>query len=123
LSKSGGTLKVAKMRLVKRALQGVNDFDLLASHCKNQIGVVFAQNEDEISSVAKTLHDFSKKNQSLNLIVGCMNAELLSPAAIVRIASLPSREVLLAQLCGTLKAPLTKLAVLLQEVAKQKQEA
>ena len=57
---------------------------------------------------------------------------LLDKAAIGRIASLPSKEVLLAQLCGTLNAPLTsfvfglnsvmtKFLVALKEVEKQKQ--
>ena len=43
----------------------------------------------------------------LSLVVGCVDAQLLDKAAIARIASLPSKEVLLAQVCGTLKAPLT----------------
>ena len=82
--------------------------------------------------MAKALNDFSKKNESLGLIAGCMDAQLLDKTAIVRIASLPSKEVLLAQLCGTLNAPLTslvcglnsmmtKLLIALKEVEKQKQ--
>lgn len=123
LQEKGGALKIAKMRLVRRALAGVSGFDALASYCKNQVGVVFAHDEAEVSGVAKALNDFAKKNQSLGLVVGCLDAELLDRAAITRIASLPSREVLLAQLCGTLKAPLAKLAFVLSEVQKQKQEA
>jgi len=123
LREKGGALKIAKMRLVRRALAGVDGFDVLTSYCKNQVGVVFAYGEAEVSGVAKTLNDFAKKNHSLGLVVGCLDAELLDQSAIARIASLPSREVLLAQLCGTLKAPLAKLAFVLSEVQKQKQEA
>jgi large subunit ribosomal protein L10 len=132
LREKGGALKIAKMRLVKRALADVDGVDVLVSHCKNQLGVVFAYDAAEISGVAKTLSDFSKKNEALGLVAGCVDAQLLDKTAIVRIASLPSKEVLLAQLCGTLNAPLTslvcglnsmlvKLLVALKEIEKQKQ--
>jgi len=132
LREKGGALKIAKMRLVRRALANIEGADGLLSHCKNQVGVVFAFDSAEVSGVAKSLNDFSKKNESLGLVIGCMDAQLLDKTAIIRIASLPSREVLLAQLCGTLNAPLTslvcglnsmmvKLVVALKEVEKQKQ--
>jgi len=132
LREKGGALKVAKMRLVKRALADVEGVEGLLSHCKNQLGVVFAYDANEVSGIAKTLNEFSKDNEALGLVVGCVDAQLLDKTAISRIASLPSKEVLLAQLCGTLNAPLTslicglnsvlvKLIVALKEVEKQKQ--
>lgn len=132
LREKGGALKIAKMRLVKRALAKVEGVDGLLSHCKNQVGVVFAYDSAEVSGVAKTLNDFSKKNESLGLVIGCVDAQLLDKTAITRIASLPSKEVLLAQVCGTLNAPLTslvcglnsmivKLLVALKEIENQKQ--
>ena len=134
LREKGGALKIAKMRLVKRALSGVDGVDVLLSHCKNQLGVVFAYDAAELSSVAKTLSEFAKKNEALGLVVGCVDAQLLDKMAISRIASLPSKEVLLAQLCGTLNAPLAtfvgglnsmlvKLLVALKEIEKQKEQA
>lgn len=122
LREKGGVLKIAKMRLVKRALHGVVGVDTLAKHCKQQVGVVFAQDENDASNVAKILSDFSKKNKALGLVAACVDAEFLDKAAIVRMASLPSKEVLLAQLCGVLKAPLVKLLLLIEEVKKQKQQ-
>ena len=132
LRKKGGALKIAKMRLVKRALADVSGVHELVAHCKNQLGVVFAYDANEVSGIAKALSDFSKKNEALGLIVGCVDAQLLDKMGINRIASLPSKEVLLAQLCGTLNAPLTsficglnsmlvKLLVALKEIEKQKQ--
>jgi len=132
LRQKGGALKIAKMRLVKRALADVEGAEGLLSHCKNQVGVVFAFDAAEVSGVAKTINEFAKQNESLGLVIGCVDARLLDKAAIFRIASLPSKEVLLAQLCGTLNAPLTsfvyglnsvlvKLLVALKEIEKQKQ--
>lgn len=123
LQTKGAILKVAKMRLVKRALAGIDCVEALDAHCKNQLGVVFANNESEVPGVAKTLADFAKKNQSLELVAGCVDAEFLNSVAIARLASLPSKDVLFALLCGTLRAPLAKLAMILEEVKKQKQEA
>ena len=132
LREKGGALKIAKMRLVRRALAHVDGAEGLLSHCKNQLGVVFAYDSAEVSGIAKALKDFSKKNEALGLVVGCVDAQLLDAMAISRIASLPSKEVLLAQVCGTLNAPLTslvcglnsimvKLLVALKEIEKQKQ--
>ena len=132
LRQKGGALKIAKMRLVKRALADIEGAEGLISHCKNQVGVVFAFDAAEVSGIAKTLNDFSKENEALGLVIGCVDARLLDKAAISRIASLPPKEVLLAQLCGTLNAPLTsfvfglnsvmvKFLLALKEVEKQKQ--
>jgi large subunit ribosomal protein L10 len=116
LRETGGTLKVAKMRLVKRAIGDVHEAQALLPYCKDQMGVVFAQGANEVSPVAKTLRDFSKENESLQLVVGCLDAQLLDKQAIVRIASLPSKEVLLAQLCGTINAPLTSFVGVLNQL-------
>ena len=132
LRSKGGSLKIAKMRLVKKALATLEGSHVLLSHCKNQLGVVFVHDASEVSGIAKTLNDFSKKNESLDLIVGCLDAQLLDKVAITRIATLPSREVLLAQVCGALNAPLTslvytlnamavRLVVVLKEIEKHKQ--
>jgi large subunit ribosomal protein L10 len=104
LRKNGGSLKVTKARLMKRAAEGIQGAETLVPHFKNQIGIVFTSGETP--AVAKVLHDFSKENQALTVIAGYLDAEFLDSNSVVRIASLPSREVLLAQVCGTIKAPL-----------------
>ncbi len=78
---------------------------------KDQIGLVFAKNESP--AVAKVLYEFSKKNDALKLIIGRMDSHILDAQTVGRIASLPSREVLLGQVCGTLKAPIQGLASVL----------
>lgn len=116
----GGLLKVAKMRLIKRAAGDVSNAKLIDPFCKNQVSIVFAT-QDPLA-IAKTLHTFSKKHEALTIVAGYLGDKLLDKTAIVRMASLPSREVLLAQLCGTLMAPLTGLAVVLKQVEQQKTE-
>jgi large subunit ribosomal protein L10 len=111
LRQQGGKLKVAKARLMKRATDDIAGPEHLKPSLKGQIGLVFAMKE--APAVAKVLHDFSKENESFKLIGGCIDTMMLDSASIGRIATLPSREVLLAQVCGTLKAPTTALVSVL----------
>ena len=126
-----GTFKVAKGRLIKRAVQDLGGVSDLTPYFKDQIGVVFV--DEQAAGVAKVLHDFSKSNEALQLIAGYFDTQVLSREGVARIATLPSREVLLAQLCGTLMAPTTKLVRVLdmqilrllwtlQKVAENKQD-
>jgi|SRR5579872_6849118 len=108
LRKQGGTFKVAKARLMKRAVQGLECLEELQPSLRDQVGLVFAQQEAPV--IAKVLYEFAKENQALHLISGCMDSAVIDNQMITRIASLPSREVLLAMVCGTLKAPIQKLA-------------
>ena len=103
LREKGGKLKVAKARLMKLAVENLDQAEGLKPFCKEQIGFVFA--EKEVTEVAKVLHNFSKDNDFLKLLVGHLDSQLLSDKEIIRIASLPSKEILLAQLCAGLNAP------------------
>jgi len=107
LRKDGGTLKIAKARLFKRAVGDLGDDSALTPYLKQQIGVVFASHE--APAVAKILSSFSKNNAALQLVVGKLDGSVLNQQGIVRIATLPSKDVLRAQLCGTLQAPITRL--------------
>ena len=96
-----------KARLLKRAVGDLEDDSALNPFLKEQIGVVFAS--DEAPAVAKVLSLFSKNNKALQLVVGKLDGTMLDPQGIIRIATLPSKDVLRAQLCGTLQAPITRL--------------
>jgi large subunit ribosomal protein L10 len=69
--------------------------------------LVFAAKESP--AVAKVLQTFSKDNASLRLIGCCFESHVFDRDAIIRIAQLPPKEVLLAQVCGTIQAPVVSL--------------
>ena len=130
LRKDGGILKVAKARLLKRAVGDLEDIDALTPYLNDQIGVVFAS--DEPSAIAKVLSSFSKDNKALQLVIGRLDGQMLDQQGIVRIATLPSKDVLRAKLCGTLQAPITRLVfglnmqivqllMVLKQIAEKKQ--
>lgn len=114
LREQQGLMKVTKARLMKRAVEGVEGVNLLTPYLKDQIGVVFADGEPP--AVAKVLRDFAKQNQALQLIAGCLDAVLLDGDSVRRIASMPSKDVLRAQVCGTLQAPISGFVMVLQQL-------
>jgi len=114
LRKVGGEFKVAKARLIKKAVEQRDEdfFNRYKSHLQDQIGIVFA--DKEASAVAKVLHDFSQNHAALTIVAGAFDTQVFGKDDVVRIASLPSREQLLGQLCGTLRAPIARLAGVLR---------
>ncbi len=127
----GGHLKVAKARLMKLAAEGMDGVQDLSAFFKDQIGVVSATNESP--AVANVLNKFAKEHEALKLVIGCLDSHIISQSDIVRIANLPSKEVLLAQVCGTIKAPISsfvnvlnvlvvRLLWVLKEIELQKQQ-
>ena len=130
LRKEEGRLQVAKVRLMKRALLEVKSVQQLEPYMQEQVGLVFAQKE--VPGVAKALCDFSKKADALRVIVGSMDANLLDESAILTLAKLPSREILLAQVARGLQAPtanfvqilhqlLARLVYVLRQIEQKKQ--
>ena len=111
LRERGGLLRVTKARLMKRALENVEEGQALLPHLHDQIGVVFAS--DEAPAVAKVLSEFAKDHEALTLVVGKLDGDVLDSQGIVRIASLPSKPQLLAMLGGTLKAPMSRFVFVL----------
>jgi len=111
LRAKGGVVKVGKVRLMKRAIDGMDKAEVLMPYLKDQLALVFSEKEAPV--VAKVLYDFAKENEQLKLVAGCMDSELLTNENIVEIAKLPSKDALYGQLCGLLNAPTSRLVYLL----------
>lgn len=117
LRQQGATFRVAKMRLVKKAIDGIEGIDQLTPFCEAQLGVVFASKEP--NAVAKALYDFAKEKEKLVLVAGCIENAFVDREEITVLATLPSREVLLAQLCATMQAPLAQFMYILQQLSER----
>jgi large subunit ribosomal protein L10 len=109
-----GKLQVAKVRLMKRALEGTDCAKGLAPYMGEQIALVFAQEEPTI--IAKAICTFAKANEAFKVLAGCMESQILDAGLVEEIALLPTRDVLLAQLVGTLQAPYTLFAMTLERL-------
>ncbi len=106
----GGTLKVTKNRLAKRALDGT-PFTGLGDMLKGPTAIAIAR---EPVAVPKVLVEFARKNEKLAIVGGGLKGAVLDAAAVKALAELPSLDVLRAQLVGLLQAPASRLVALLQ---------
>lgn len=109
---AGVYLRVLKNTLVRRAVKDT-PFDKLA---EKLIGpLIYGISSDPVAS-AKVLNDFAKANQQLVIKAGGLPNSVISAMEVTALANMPSREVLLATLLGTMQAPVVKFAQTLNEV-------
>lgn len=111
----GATYKVAKNRLVSRALDGTQ-FGDLEPLFKGPTAISWA---DEPVAVAKVLVEFAKKNDKLVVLGGALGNQTLSVDGIKALAELPSLDELRGQLVGMISTPATRIAVASQAPAAQ----
>ncbi|HEY7752604.1 MAG TPA: 50S ribosomal protein L10 [Steroidobacteraceae bacterium] len=110
--KSGLYLRVLKNTLARRAVKGT-PFEKLAEQLSGPL--VYGIAQDPVSG-AKVIAEFAKENELFVIKGGAMPNAVMSPADVKALATMPSREELLAKLAGTLQAPIAKLARTLNEV-------
>jgi large subunit ribosomal protein L10 len=114
LRRQQGVLKVAKNTLLKRATEDIPGLTDLAPYFHDQIAIIFAQ--EEPVAIARIIFNAAKEDEKLKLIGGALKTKVLDKAQVEFLATLPSREVLLAHLCGTLKAPITSYVNVLNQL-------
>jgi large subunit ribosomal protein L10 len=105
-------LKVLKNTLVRRAVADT-PFSELAGKMSGPL--TYGMGSDPVA-VAKVINDFAKGNDKFVIRAGAMPNAVMSASDITALASLPSREELLAKLMGTMQAPITKFVQTLNEV-------
>jgi large subunit ribosomal protein L10 len=109
---SGVYLRVLKNTLARRAVQGT-PFEKLGDQMVGPLA--YGISEDPVSA-AKVLQAYAKGNDKLVIKGGAMPHQVLSAKEVVSLASMPSREQLLASLMGTMNAPITQFVRTLNEV-------
>ena len=72
---------------------------------------------------AKTIYNFTKNNEYYKIKGGVIDGKVMTAEEIITLAKLPSRETLLSMLAGALLGNISKIAVALNEVKKQKEAA
>jgi large subunit ribosomal protein L10 len=110
--KSGLYLRVLKNTLARRAVKGT-PFEKLAEQMSGPLMYGIAQ--DPVAG-AKVLSEFAKDNELFVIKGGAMPNVMMSTKDVKALATMPSREELLAKLVGTLQAPIAKLVRTMNEV-------
>ncbi len=112
---AGATVKVAKNRLARIALDGT-DVVAIAPLLKGPTLIAFSGDPVAAPKVAV---DFAKANERFVILGGAMGKTALNPDGVKALAALPSLDELRAKLIGLVQAPATKLAQLLNAPGAQ----
>ena len=112
---AGGTVRVAKNRLAKIALEGT-DAAGISNLFEGQ--TLIAYSSDPVAA-AKVTNDFAKGNDKLVILGGSMGATTLDADGVKALATMPSLDELRAKLVGMINTPATRIAGVLQAPAGQ----
>ena len=113
----GVNLSVLKNTLARRAVAG-SAFEVVADQMTGPL--IYGFSIDAVAA-AKVVADFAKTNDKLVIRAGAFGGKALDVNAVKQLANVPSKEVLLAQLCGLLMSPMSRTAVVLGAVAAKKE--
>ena len=113
LKNAGATFNVVKMSLAKRAAENIG-YESILGHFAGPTGVAVI--ESDPVEAAKVLKQFSKDYDSFVVKGGLMESEPLTIDQINILASIETRDVLLAKIAGGFNSPLTKMALGLKGV-------
>ncbi len=115
----GVSLSVLKNTLARRAVAGT-PFEGVADQMTGPL--IYGFSVDAVAA-AKVVADFAKTNDKLVIRGGVYGGKALDANGVKQLASIPTKEVLLAQLCGLLMSPMSRTAVVLGALAAKKGEA
>lgn len=109
---AGVYFRVVKNTLARRAVANTP----FAGLADQMVGPLAYGMASDPVALAKVLHEFAKGNEKLAIKGGAMANYVMSPKDVANLATLPSREELLAQLLGTMQAPVAQFVRTLAEV-------
>ena len=125
MRKAGVEYVVLKNHIVSRAARAAGIDDSFHTMLKGPNAYAFGM-EDAVAP-AKVIYDFISKNkkekENLSVKVGLMGTEVMDEAAVKALSELPSREVLLSRMLGSMMSPISGLAIVLDQIAKKGENA
>ena len=114
----GVSLSVLKNTLARRAVAGTG-FEVVGDQMTGPL--IYGFSVDAVAA-AKVVADFAKTNDKLVIRGGAYSGKALDVNGVKQLASIPSKEVLLSQLCGLLMSPVSRTARVLAALAEKKGE-
>jgi large subunit ribosomal protein L10 len=113
---NGVSLSVLKNTLARRAVAG-SSFEVVSDQMTGPL--IYGFSEDAVAA-AKVVADFAKTNDKLVIRAGAFAGKALDVNGVKQLASIPSKEVLLAQLLGLMQSPISRIARVMAALAEQK---
>ncbi len=120
LRKAGVEYKVLKNSITGRACEeaGYGDIKQYLTGM-----TAFAVSQDDPVAPAKILKDYAEKIESFEIKAGFVDGGVLDKAAVMELATIPSKEVLIGKLLGSIQGPLYGLAYALQAIVDKSGES
>ena len=116
LREAGITYKVYKNTLVKRAIAGT-EFESLSDSLEGPNA--FAISTTDATAPARVLAEFAKKAPKLEIKAGVVEGTFYDENGMKAISEIPSREVLLGRLLGSMQSPITNFARVIKQIAEK----
>ncbi len=113
---AGVSLSVLKNTLARRAVAG-SQFDVVSGQMTGPL--IYGFSEDAVAA-AKVVAVFAETNDKLVIRAGAYGGKALDVNGVKQLASIPSKEVLLAQLLGLMQSPISRTARVLAALAEQR---
>ncbi len=113
---NGVSLSVLKNTLARRAVAG-SGFEVVSDQMTGPL--IYGFSEDAVAA-ARVVADFAKTNDKLVIRAGAYGGKALDVNGVKQLASIPSKEVLLAQLLGLMQSPISRIARVMAALAEQR---
>ena len=113
---NGVSLSVLNNTLARRAVAG-SAFEIVSDQMTGPL--IYSFSEDAVAA-AKVVAEFAKTNDKLVIRAGAYGGKALDVNGVKQLASIPSKEVLLAQLLGLMQSPISRTARVLAALATQR---
>ena len=120
LREAGVVYKVYKNTMINFAIKDT-EFADLAQHLEGPTAIAVCK--DDATAAARVLAKFAKTAEALEIKGGVVDGIYYDAVGIGQIASIPSREVLLSKLLGSMQSPITNFARVIKQIAEQNEEA
>ena len=120
LREAGVVYKVYKNTYMKRAFEGT-DFAQLDDTLEGPSAIAFGI--DDATAPARILSQFAKEAPALEIKAGVVEGTFYDAKGMQAIANIPSRDVLISRLLGSLQSPITNMARVLKQIAEKNGEA
>ncbi|GAB6168958.1 50S ribosomal protein L10 [Clostridium carnis] len=118
LREAGVEYKVYKNSLVTLAAKELG-IEGVAEYLEGPVSIAFGY--EDATAPARVLHTFAKDHKKLELKAGIVDGTIYTKEQVEKLATIPSKEVLIAKLLGSFKAPLSNLAYLLNAIKEKKE--
>jgi large subunit ribosomal protein L10 len=119
LREAGCEYKVYKNTLIKRAFEGT-DFAQLDDKLEGPTAIAISK--DDATAPVRVINDIAKTTPAIEFKAAVVEGKLYDVDQIKDLANIPSREVLLGRLLGSIQSPITNFARVLKQIADKKAE-